>query len=290
MSNLSVEEMAKILGEAWAENRGEDFIQLFSEDAVINHPFFVKDEAPRTIVEILNCNVKGTSEYKGYKLIRGDGTGKDDVIEMSFYDTGTNCGYIPKYQGDMVITAYIKNHEFVRFDVFGYNIVESDNEGKKFERIKDIEVENAYDLAKLAGKSWEDNDMQLFTSLFSEGAQIYHPLFKKPVTPDIVSDILNSPMEGISKLSNVSLISGDGTGENDIIDMYFEETGIQLGYLPEHMGVLHMTAKIKNKRFTEFIVHSYTSEKNKFSEVVDENAVRTVSAQKIGLKTAQKEN
>ncbi|SES78203.1 hypothetical protein [[Clostridium] polysaccharolyticum] len=289
MSNLSVEEMAKILGDAWAQNRGDDFIALFSENAVINHPFFVNDEDPRTIVEVLNCNVKGTSEYKGYKLIDGDGTGENDVIEMSFYDTGNNCGYTPKYQGDMVITAYIKNHEFVRFDVFGYKIVETENQGKKFKKIEDIQVENAYDLAKLAGKAWEENDMDMFTSLFTEDAKIFHPLFKKPVTPDIVSDVLNSPMEGVSRLSNVNIISGDGSGEEDIIDMYFDETGVQLGYLPKHMGVLHMTAKIKDRRFTEFVVHSYTPVENKFDDNLKVKAVETVSAQKMSVKTAEKD-
>lgn len=292
MEQLSVDEMAKILGEAWASNDGEAFIRLFSKDAVINHPFFVKDEEPRTIVEILNCNVKGTSEYEGYKIVAGDGTGNDDIIEMSFIDTGTNCGYIPKYQGRMIITAYIKNHEFVRFDVYGYDIVESENQGKEFNRIGDIKAENAYDLAELAGKAWEDNDMDLFTSLFSEDAQIYHPLFKKPVTPELVSDVLNSPMEGYSKLTNVAVISGTGDGENDIIDMYFEETGTQLGYIPDKMGILHMTAKIKNKRFSEFIVHSYTPAENtyKSSEETDmQVTVNNVSMGKMQIGDVKKE-
>lgn len=290
MNNLTVDEMAKILGETWGANQGEGFIDLFSDDAIINHPFFVEGEEPRTIVEVLNCNVKGTTVYEGYRLTEGDGSGKEDKIEMSFIDTGCNCGYIPKYQGRMIITAYIKNHKFVRFDVYGYDVVESENEGKTFSRIEDIEVENAYDLAELAGKAWEDNDMDLFCSLFTEDGTIYHPLFKKPVNPYIVSDVLNSPMEGVSKLSNVSIIAGDGSGEDDVIDMYFNETGTQLGYLPEQMGILHMTGKIKNKRFTEFIVHSYTPAENIFK--MDETAnkvTQNVSVGKIKIKKAEKE-
>lgn len=269
MKNLSTEEMAKLLGEAWGTNKGTDFTSLFSEDAVIKHPFFVKEETPNTIIDILNCNVKGTTEYLGYRLITGTGEGIDDVIEMSFMDTGSNCGYIPKYQGKMIITAYIKEHMFTRFEVYGYDLIISDNEGKVFEKIEDLEAENSYSLAKLAGKAWESNDMDLFTSLFTSDAQIYHPLFKKPVTPNIVSDVLNSPMEGFSNLKDVSIISGDGNGEDDIIDMYFEETGTQLGYLPDQMGILHMTAKVKNKRFTEFIVHSYTPVETTFKNAKD---------------------
>ena len=290
MKKLTVDELAKKLGEAWGTNQGEGFIDLFSEDAVINHPFFVEDENPRTIVEVLNCNVRGTTVYEGYSLKEGDGSGKEDTIEMSFIDTGCNCGYIPKYQGRMIITAFIKEHKFVRFDVYGYDIVESENEGKKFKRIEDIEINNAYDLAELAGKAWEDNDMDLFSSLFSENGTIYHPLFKKPVNPYIVSDVLNSPMEGISKLANVTIIAGDGSGEDDVIDMYFHETGTQLGYLPEHMGILHMTGKIKNKRFTEFIVHSYTPAENVFKVDSLENSVtEKVTVGKMITKKAKEE-
>lgn len=290
MNNLTAGEMAKILGDTWGTNQGEGFIDLFSDDAIINHPFFVEGEEPRTIVEVLNCNVKGTTVYEGYRLTEGDGSGKEDTIEMSFIDTGFNCGYIPKYQGRMIITAYIRNHKFVRFDVYGYDIVESENEGKTFSRMEDIEVENAYDLAELAGKAWEDNDMDLFSSLFTEDGTIYHPLFKKPVNPYIVSDVLNSPMEGISKLSNVSAIAGDGSGNDDVIDMYFNETGTQLGYLPEQMGILHMTGKIKNKRFTEFIVHSYTPAENVFKvDEAEDKAAQKVSVGKIRVKKAEKE-
>lgn len=290
MKKLTVEEMANKLGEAWGTNRGEGFIELFSDDAVINHPFFVEDENPRTIVEVLNCNVKGTTVYEGYRLIEGDGLGEKDTIEMSFIDTGTNCGYTPKYQGRMRITAYIREHKFVRFDVYGYDIVESENEGKKFNHIDDIEVDNAYDLAELAGKAWEDNDMDLFCSLFSEGGTIYHPLFKKPVNPYIVSDVLNSPMEGISKLANVSIIAGDGSGQDDVIDMYFNETGTQLGYIPDNMGILHMTAKIKNKRFTEFIVHSYTPVENVFKlDVLSSNVEEKVTVGTMNVKQLEKE-
>lgn len=290
MNNLTADKMAEILGETWGTNQGEGFIELFSDDAVINHPFFIEGEEPRTIVEVLNCNVKGTTVYEGYRLTEGDGSGEEDTIEMSFIDTGCNCGYMPKYQGRMIITAYIKNHKFVRFDVYGYDIVESENEGKTFSRIEDIEVESSYELAELAGKAWEDNDMDLFSSLFTENGTIYHPLFKKPVNPYIVSDVLNSPMEGVSKLSNVSVIAGDGSGEDDVIDMYFNETGTQLGYLPDQMGILHMTAKIKNKRFTEFIVHSYTPAENvfKMDEAGNETAQK-VSVGRIKTKKAEKE-
>ncbi|MBO0439019.1 hypothetical protein [Candidatus Enterococcus ikei] len=265
----TTKEMANLLGEAWGNNRGEEFTQLFSEDAVIKHPFFPEEVSPKTIVNILNCNVKGVSEYVGYEHISGAGEGVDDVIKMSFIDTGFNCGYVPKYQGKMIITAYIKEFEFTRFEVFGYEIVESENKGKTFSHIEGIEVEKAQDLAELAGVAWESNNMDLFTSLFSKDAKIYHPLFQEPVNPYLVSDVLNSPMEGISNLKNISIISGTGEADDDIIDMYFEETGVQLGYLPEEMGILHMTAKIKNKRFTEFIVHSYSSTENKFAQLKD---------------------
>ncbi|MDR2888315.1 MAG: hypothetical protein LBV33_00545 [Lachnospiraceae bacterium] len=292
MNELTVKEMAQMLGDTWGTNKGDEFIRLFSKEAVINHPFFVDDEKPQTIVEVLNCNVKGTSYYEGYDLIKGNGLGVDDVIEMRFIDTGNNCGYIPKYQGRMIITAYIKDHLFTRFDVYGYDIVESEHIGKKFRRIEDIDVQNSYDLAELAGKAWEDNDMDLFSSLFTENGTIYHPLFNKPVNPYIVSDILNSPMEGISKLKNVIVITGNGNGEEDIIDMYFEETGTQLGYIPDQMGVLHMTGKIKDKRFTEFIVHNYTpaanifkldSATNKVAERVNVGKLRIAETKKEGL-------
>ena len=265
MSNLSAIEMAEIVGEYWGKNDGECFADLFSDDAIIDHPFFSKEVSPQTVVEILNCTVCGTTEYDGYKLIKGTGEGIDDLIEMKFIDTGENSGYKPQYAGRMVIESTIKNHKFTKFKVYGYELMQyNPTSARNLEQINIGDVESA-ELVKLAGQAWENNNMSLFLSLFNEKGIIYHPLFMAPITPIIAADVLNSAMSGISIPHRPKIIKGDGKGINDVVDMYFDETGDQLGYLPDNMGIMHITAKIKNHRFVEFMVHGYTPTKSIFN-------------------------
>lgn len=266
MSNLSAMEMAEIVGEYWGKNDGECFADLFSDDAIIDHPFFSKEVSPQTVVEILNCTVCGTTEYDGFKLIRGTGDGTDDLIQMKFIDAGENSGYKPQYAGRMVIEATIKDHKFIKFKVYGYELIQyNPTSERNLEHINIGDIDS-HELVKLAGQSWANNNMSLFLSLFNEVGMIYHPLFMSPITPIIAADVLNSAMNGISVPHKPKIIKGDGSGVDDVVDMYFDETGDQLGYLPDNMGIMHITAKIKNHRFVEFIVHGYTPTKSIFND------------------------
>ncbi|WDV46532.1 hypothetical protein PV797_02270 [Clostridiaceae bacterium M8S5] len=258
MLRYSAYEMVKIVGEYWGKNDGKEFEDLFSEDAIIDHPFFSKEVSPQTVVEVLNSTVCGQTFYDGFELISGDGTGVDDVIKMSFIDTGDNAGYKPKYSGKMIIDAYIKDHKFTRFKVHGYDIVADKSAPNRITREIKLEDESTTDLARMVGEAWMSNDMSLFLSLFDEEATIYHPLFNEPITPEIAADVLNSAMEGLSIAHKPKIVKGDGSGKEDTVDMYFDETGMQLGYLPDNMGTMHITGRVQDNKFVEFLVHGYT--------------------------------
>ncbi|NEZ93581.1 hypothetical protein EXM69_16955 [Clostridium botulinum] len=271
MSNLSAIEMAGLAGEYWGKNDGKGFGNLFSEDAIIDHPFFTKGVSPNTVIDVLNCTVCGTTVYDGCKLINGTGDGIDDLIEMKFIDSGENSGYTPQYAGRMVIEATIKNHKFTKFEVPGYELIQYNPTSERELKEVDIGDIDTKELVKLVGQAWANNNMGLFLSLFSEKGIIYHPLFKTPITPIIAADVLNSAMNGVSIPHKPKILKGDGSGVNDTVDMYFDETGDELGYLPDNMGIMHITAKIENHKFVEFLVHGYTPTKSIFKNNTSES-------------------
>ncbi len=57
----------------------------------------------------MNCNAKGITKLSDYALLKGDGSGEDDVIELTFDETGTEMGYKPSNIGKIMVSATVKN-------------------------------------------------------------------------------------------------------------------------------------------------------------------------------------
>lgn len=259
-------ELAAIIGKDWGNNTMDAFVSLFSSDAEIIHPFFKDPIPPKIAADVLNATVCGTTEYRGAVLIEGDGRGDCDVIDMYFDETGQTGNYRPNYFGRMHVRAWIHEHQFHKLLVYGYELVQRDStKGVPFRRV-DLGSLNVEELTSRIGEAWGNNDMETFISLFSEDGIIMHPLFRHPITPQVAADVLNSAMRGITVPHQPKPIVGDGTGEFDVVDMYFDETGTQAGGLPNIMGVMHCTAKIVEHRFKELYVHGYTPAPSYFAE------------------------
>lgn len=120
--DLTAREIAEKLGASWECNHIEEFISLFSENAKIKHVVLDEESTPEVIAEVMNCNVKGTTKLTDYALLNGNGTGKDDVIELTFDETGTEMGYEPSNIGKIMVSVTIKNHRIVYLNVYGYKV------------------------------------------------------------------------------------------------------------------------------------------------------------------------
>lgn len=254
----SAMKLAEMIGRDWGNNTMDGFVSVFSPEAEIVHPFFRDPIPPRIAADVLNATVCGTTEYRGAVLIQGDGSGQDDVIDMYFDETGQTANYRPNYFGRMHVRAWIRDHQFTKLFVFGYELVQSNStQPAPFQRLEMGDL-NVAEITRCIGEAWGSNDMTTFISLFSEDGIIMHPLFRNPITPQVAADVLNSAMRGITVPLQPKSIVGNGRGEFDVVEMFFNETGSEAGGLPDIMGVMHCTAKIINHRIKELYVHGYT--------------------------------
>ncbi|HTT99575.1 MAG TPA: hypothetical protein VMF58_16120 [Rhizomicrobium sp.] len=258
-------QIAERNGANWGSNDATSFTADFAPSALIHHPFFRQAVTPKIAVEVMNATVCGTTQFDGCRLLKGTGDGIDDLVEMHFIETGECADYRPQYLGRMVVFARIVDEAICHLKVKGYDLVHArPTQLRPFER-EPIGRLNSHEMAHAIAESWSGNDMGRFTSLFGEGAMIIHPLFSAPITPEIAADVLNSAMRGVSEARGPKLLLGDGAGEFDIADMWFDETGDQIGFLPDTMGVMHSTVRIEGGSISEMIVHGYTPEKTRFS-------------------------
>lgn len=117
-------EIAEMLGRCWSDNDMDTFVSLFSEDARIQHAVLEEEAPPEVIADVMNSNVKGTTRLRSFALLKGDGQGLDDVLELQFDETGNEIGYQPSVQGSMSVTATIKDNRIARLQVHGYQVVD----------------------------------------------------------------------------------------------------------------------------------------------------------------------
>ena len=256
-------QIAERNGAHWGSNDPNAWISDFAPKATVMHPFFREAVTPTIAIEVMNATVCGTTEFDGCRLVKGDGEGIDDLVEMHFIETGTCAGYLPQYVGRMVVFARITFGLIAGLKVKGYDLIHSHpHRLRPFSRT--IQRNTTRELPVLIAESWSQNNMASFCSLFAVGANIIHPLFSAPITPEIAADVLNSAMNGQSVARAPRLLMGDGSGEFDYAEMAFEETGDQVGYLPETMGVMHSSFRIANGQIQEMLVHGYQAERSRF--------------------------
>lgn len=251
-------QLVEAIGNYWGMNNMNGFVEIFDPNATIVHPFFKEPISPQIAADVLNATVCGVTIYRGFVLLEGKGDGKNDVIEMYFDETGDIAAYKPAYIGRMAVRAEIKNHQFTKLVVHGYDLINKNPTRVWPLQRLDIGSLSTKKITDRIVEAWGSNDMETFVSLFNEDGLIMHPLFKAPITPDIAADVLNSAMRGISIPHKVKLITGEGSGEYDVADLYVYETGQECGYYPNNIGILHMTVKIIEHRIKELYVHGYT--------------------------------
>lgn len=124
LGKLTSREIAEMLGRCWGSNDMDDFISLFSADAKIQHVVLEQEAPPEVIADVMNSNVKGTTELRSFAVLEGDGTGLDDVIEIQFDETGEEVDYQPAMIGSMSITAAVQNHRITHLKVHGYQVID----------------------------------------------------------------------------------------------------------------------------------------------------------------------
>lgn len=112
------------LARFWGQNFGNEFLSLFSGDALIRHILYENELKPDVVVDVMNSNVLGTTELYGFEIVHGDGSGKCDDAILKFIETGDQIGYVPDIQGVMKISIKIRNSKINYLDVLGYEIVD----------------------------------------------------------------------------------------------------------------------------------------------------------------------
>ncbi|MCA2504785.1 MAG: hypothetical protein IM550_06600 [Microcystis sp. M54BS1] len=257
-ARLSALQLAQTIGRSWGTNDMSSFLSLFAQDATIIHPFFQEPISPTIAADVMNATVCGTTEYKGFVLLAGEGDGRQDIIEMYFDETGEAANYNPSYIGRMSVRAKLVDHRFTELCVRGYELIQRFPTRRSPLQRDDLGQLNTLDLSRHLVQAWTTNDMNRFVSLFAKNAPIMHPLFASPITPEIAADVLNSATRATSILQPLRLITGDGSGEYDTVNLFVYETGQEGGYIPNTAGILHMTAKIIDHRIEELFVHGYT--------------------------------
>jgi hypothetical protein len=170
----------------------------------------------------MNSTVCGTTEFDGCRLIGGDGSGQNDLVEMHFVETGRCAGYRPLNHGRPLVFSTIVNQKITHLKVKGYDLLNVRPTGRRpFQRV-DLAPLDATAVTKERASTWANNDMAGFVSLFSTNGVIIHPLFTAPIAPEIAVGVMNSAMKEQSVPHDPKLLCGDGLGGDDCNDMHFD--------------------------------------------------------------------
>lgn len=117
-------ELAQTIANFWGSNMSSEYLGLFTEKALIKHVLFSEPFEPEVVIDIMHCNVKGTTELYGYDVIQGSGHGENDILELKFIETGDLIGYEPSKRGVMNVRVNVKNCQVDYLEAYGYDIVE----------------------------------------------------------------------------------------------------------------------------------------------------------------------
>lgn len=258
LKEMKANELAEAIGKAWLQNDATTFISLFSEDAQIVHPYFKQAVVPSVAIEVINATVKPTTIMRKSKLLSGTGEGKDDVMELLFEESGNEIGRDLGHIGEVAVTAEIKNHRFTKLIVHGFDVkTNSNSTDRDIYTRRDIGELTSKEIASMLAQCWGSNDMDTFVSLFSSDAKIEHPGLDGEVTPQVVADIMNADVSVTSELKSFTLLQGDGSGKEDLIELQSDEAGKEVGYATRHIGTMTARVSIKAHRIAHLWVHGY---------------------------------
>ena len=124
VERLTAQEMAERLASTWGTNDMPSFLGLFAPGAMVKHAMLAEPASPCVVAEVMNCNVKGTTRLVSAVSVRGDGSGRDELVEMEFEETGEEVGFEPPIVGRLSILAELHDHLISALQVFGYQVTE----------------------------------------------------------------------------------------------------------------------------------------------------------------------
>lgn len=254
IEGLSSKEIINGLSGSWEDNSLDTFVHIFHKDALIYHPYFQQPINPLEAMEVMNTAVSGKTIVENYQILKGNGNGIDDLIQLEIVDTGSQIDNVC-YVGIMPMEIYILNHKIKSIAIKKGKFKKVSDKKKHFTRTypKMPSLNISIQLAKY----WGSNAVSEYLDLFSDKAQIKHILFNDPAPPEIVVDIMNCNVMGTTKLYDYKLIKGNGYGEDDVIRLKFLETGNLVGYTPEKQGVMNVEVIIKNFKIEYLEVLGY---------------------------------
>ncbi|WDV46531.1 hypothetical protein PV797_02265 [Clostridiaceae bacterium M8S5] len=259
MEKLSTEKIINKLGKMWSTNNYDGYLALFTEDALVTHPYFSQPVNVRVAMEVINAALSGYTKIVGQELIKGNGSGEDDVILVKYQETGDQIGSKLRYLGAMMVRLFIKDHLIYRSDVEGLVIYPNpsvDVKDKKYTITEYGDISTKEIVEKLSA-TWETNRIDEFISLFAKDAKIKHVILKDESTPEIIAEVMNCNVKGITKLTDYALVKGDGTGKNDTAEATFVETGTEMGFQPENVGKVMVSIVIKDHKISYLNIYGY---------------------------------
>jgi hypothetical protein len=248
--------LAEAMGEAWGKNRLDAFVALFAPNGDIVHPYFKTSISPTVAMEVMNAAVSGETRLVEAKVIDGDGSGRADEVVMLFEETGDMNCVAPVHIGQMMVRAKIRDGLIDRMTIDGLLIV-TRGEGAPIEPRLPERPLTSQVIAERLADTWSGNDMAGFLGLFAPGALIDHCLLAAPAPPQVVAEVMNCNVKGTTRLSALVLMKGDGAGRDDVLDLEFEETGVEIGFEPTVVGRMSITADVQNHQVTRLAVFGY---------------------------------
>ncbi|MFO0572405.1 MAG: hypothetical protein U1A78_00260 [Polyangia bacterium] len=255
---MDTQQIVTALGEAWEKNDVTNFAQLFDEDGRIIHPYFKEPVMPQVALEVMNAAVRGRTILRQVEVISGTGSGADDSARLVFEESGDEIGRTPGHVAHIVATVEIRDKRIHSLTIHGFEVKPNPAEaGRTRYHRRDIGTPNTRRIAEMLGQCWGSNDMDTFVSLFADGAMIRHAVLNEEQTPEVVADLMNSNVKGTTALRSCAVLHGDGSGEEDVVELQFDETGSEIGYVPRLFGTMGITARIKNHRIASMRVHGY---------------------------------
>lgn len=256
MEKLSTRQIIDTLGKMWEDNNFNGYLSLFTKDALVSHPYFSQPVKVAVAMEVINAAVQGYTKIVGYEQVLGNGDGKNDVVKVKFQETGDQIGKGINYVGSMIVYVYIKDHVIYKLDTKGVEITSLQKSTVNYRTI-DYGDLTSKEIAKKLGETWQCNHINEFVSLFNNNSKIKHVVLDKEETPEIIAEVMNCNVKGTTKLSDYALLKGDGSGEDDVIELTFDETGIEMGYKPSNIGKIMVSVTVKKHRISYLNIYGY---------------------------------
>ncbi|KGO15598.1 MULTISPECIES: hypothetical protein [Clostridium] len=258
MKKLSTREIVSTLGEMWENNNFDGYVSLFTKDALVSHPYFSQPVKVAVAMEVINAPVQGYTNIVGYEQVLGNGNGEDDIVRVKFQETGDQIDEDVKYIGSMIVYVYIRDHVIYKIDTKGVEIelLQKSTEDINYRTI-DYGDLTSKEVAEKLAETWECNNINEFVSLFSDDAKIKHVVLDKEEAPQVIAEVMNCNAKGITRLSDYALLKGDGSGEDDVIELTFDETGTEMGYKPSNIGKIMVSATVKKHRISYLKIYGY---------------------------------